>query len=747
MSQHIRGFSLEDTLLFKDLHFQIPKGLSVVYGLNRTNGKKSMQANGAGKSSAFAAIGETLYEEPIVGLKEDTIKQGKRTVRLQLGKKRVDVVRKNTKLEILVNGRPKEFRKKSDGREWLRKNLPMSQAEFNTYGFLDARVPHPLVMGTSTERKRFFTEAFGLDKIDVERRLFEAELSQLKRVRTAYKELKAVFDADKARALPKEERLKLLARKKKYEAELEELQAKHVRLQDIMRLLAFEETAGKKLRQFDAICPDLEDYSQLFKDTQANLRDNKAKLRDAQAWAEYQRDSRKYTKAYAALSDEAKALIDKLGFGKARKRCKDAATELSEIEVTIESHERYLSDFDMKKPAKPEEERPDANKKELRARLESLEHKLEHALKFKTGTCDSCGQDVKVRDPKELKRKAKEVSALLELIDLWDEYDTQRAEYKEFKAKRDKIEAELPDLKAQRKRLKGYKSIGAELRELPEEPEPFTGKKLEVEVCEQMVEEDRKQLELLEFIDPNIDHVHDLRKLTDKQRNAAAVGPKLNERINELHEKLSSLKARLEVNRSVTDGLQKMKDRLLEMRAELINEEPLKLLVKAYSDKAMKRMAIKSVSTKLMQEINKYAKLIFPEDFDFGFSWESSKISLTVTRKYRQGKKVKTLTSDVRKLSGAESKLYTFILVLAHLTFVPARKRSNVLILDEPDSNMSAETSDAFKKLLPILNKVIPSIIVITPRTEQRYEGAQEFTVLKEKGEAKIVSGHPSTIR
>jgi DNA repair exonuclease SbcCD ATPase subunit len=190
-----------------------------------------------------------------------------------------------------------------------------------------------------------------------------------------------------------------------------------------------------------------------------------------------------------------------------------------------------------------------------------------------------------------------------------------------------------------------------------------------------------------------------------------------------------------------------MKDRLLEMRAELINEEPLKLLVEAYSDKAMKRMAIKSVSTKLMHEINKYAKLIFPEDFDFGFSWESSKISLTVTRKYRQGKKVKTLTSDVRKLSGAESKLYTFILVLAHLTFVPARKRSNVLILDEPDSNMSAETSEAFKKLLPILNKVIPSIIVITPRTEQRYEGAQEFTVLKEKGEAKIVSGHPSIIK
>jgi DNA repair exonuclease SbcCD ATPase subunit len=746
MSQHITGLTLEDTLLFKNLHFDIPKGLSVIYGLNRTNGRKSMQANGAGKSSAFAAIGETLYEEPIVGLKEDTIKQGTRTVHMILDKKKVDVVRKNSKLEIVVNGKAKEFRKKSDGKAWLAKYLPMSQAEFNTYGFLDARVPHPLVMGSSTERKRFFTEAFGLDKIDVERRLFEAELAKLKRVRTAYKELKAVFDADKARALPKEERLRLVAKRKRYEAELDELQRKHVRLQDIARLLAFEESSKKQIRQFNELCPDLDEYSQLYADTQANLKDNKAKLKDAKAWAEYQRDSRKYTKAFEALSDESKALIGKLGFKKARTRCKEAATELDELQGRLEKAERH-KDSKPDKPIKPDEARPTSDRKELRARLESLQHKLVHAIKFGSGTCGECGQEVKVKDPKELKRKVKAVDAELGLIDLWEEYDEAKAVYRKWADKQAEYDDEGEKIGDSIKALKRLRRIGKELRDLPTEPEPFEGRKLEAEVVEQMVDEDRKRLELLEFIDPNIDNVRDLRKLTDKQRSAASIGPKLNQRINDLHEKLSSLKAKLEVNRSVTDGLQKMKDRLLEMRAELINEEPLKLLVEAYSDKAMKRMAIKSVSTKLMTEINKYAKLIFPEDFEFGFSWESSKISLTVTRKYRKGKKLKTLTSDVRKLSGAESKLYTFILVLAHLTFVPQRKRSNVLILDEPDSNMSAETTEAFKKLLPILNKVIPSIIVITPRTEQRYDGAQEFTVLKEKGEAKIVVGHPSIVK
>jgi len=183
------------------------------------------------------------------------------------------------------------------------------------------------------------------------------------------------------------------------------------------------------------------------------------------------------------------------------------------------------------------------------------------------------------------------------------------------------------------------------------------------------------------------------------------------------------------------------------MKEELKEEEALRLLVEAYSDKNIKRDAVKAVSSRLMAEVNKYAKSIFPEDFDFEFKWESSKVQLLVNRRYREGKKTKVVTSDVRKLSGAESKLYTFVLVLAHLTFVPARKRSNVLILDEPDSNMSGETTESFKRLLPILNKVIPSIIVITPRTSERYEGAQEFTVLKEKGEARIVKGHPSTVK
>lgn len=746
IGQHIHSFGLKDTFLFKNVEFEIPKGLSVIYGLNRSSGRKSMQANGAGKSSLFSSIGETLYEEPIVGQKEDAVKQGTRWVKLQIRGKTVEVIRKNSKLEIKINGKAKQFRKKSDGRDWLKTHLPLTQTDFNTYAYLDARVPHPLVMGTSTERKRFFNEAFGLDKIDVERRMFEAELTKLKRVRAAYQELRAVFDADKDKALPKEKRLQLKAKIKSLETELEDLNEKNKRLQVIAQVLAFERSAPKEIEAFNRLCPNLEEFSSIYGEVQQNLRDNRKKLRDAEAWAEYQKDTKRYAKALASLSQGASKLVKRQGLKAAYKTCRKAADELDELRVRADQHSKMLK-HRVEKPETLDSKVPDMSRKALRSQLESLEHRLEHAEKFGTGKCGTCGQDVKVKSPKKLKAQIAETESQLEKWSEIEDHENQMALYKEWRKDFKALDADLPEIERSIERARKYRSIGKELRDLPTEPQKFEGRKLELEVCQRMVDEDREQLRLLEFMQPNLDSVEILRGLTDKQRKASGLASKLQDRVNEIHESIAGLRAKLEVDQMVTSQLARHRERLLEMREELKDEEDLKLLVEAYSDKNMKRQAVKAVSTRLMAGVNKYAKVIFPEDFDFDFAWESSKVQLRVHRKYRVGKKVKTVTSDVRKLSGAESKLYTFILVLAHLTFVTARKRSNVLILDEPDAAFSAETTEAFKKLLPLLGKVIPSIVVITPRSEQRYENAQEFTVLKEKGEAKIVKGHPGAIK
>ncbi len=746
--QHINSFWLHDTILFKNLKFEIPKGLSVIYGLNRTTGPKSMQANGAGKSSAFSSIRETLYEEPMVGLKEDLLKHGTRGVSMTLKDKKVEIVRKNSKLEIIVNGKPKEFRKKSDGQLWLKKNLPLSSAEFDTYAFLDARVPHPLVMGSSADRKKFFVSAFGLDKIDVERKLFEAELAKLKEVKASYKALRETVDSDKEQLLSKEKRIKLESDVKKLRMELEALQAKASRMQEVNRLLDFERTAYKQLAYFDKFLPDdddLERFSVKYKHAKQNLEDDKKKLQDARDWADYQKDCRKYEASIKEFSDDARKLLNKKGLKDALRKSKNSRKEYEELKEQKESYERLLA----KKPSRPEvldlSQTPQDSRKELRARLDSLEHKLEHAEKFGGGVCDSCGQSVKTVDPKKLKRRIKDVEADLEKWDQIETYKEQEAEYKEWKSRIKEFDIE--QIKEDMAKAKKWARCYKELRDLPTQPKKFKGLRLEIHVMERMVEEDREIISILEFMEPHLDTVRSLRAVTQQQRDKAGLGRKLSDRINEIHELVAKKESRLESNSELLRSLKKRVARMDELKDQLKEEEALKLLVEAYSDKQMKRNAVKVGAARLMKAVNKYAPAVFSEDYKFGFSWESSKVSLTVERKYRKGKKVKVLTSDVRKLSGAESKLFTFLLVFGLLTMTPQHKRSNVLILDEPDAAMSAETTEAFKRLLPILNTVIPSIVVITPRTEQRYEGAREFTVLKRGGEASIVENHPTQIR
>jgi DNA repair exonuclease SbcCD ATPase subunit len=738
---HIISQRLQKTLMFKDVTWEFTPGLSTIYGLNRASTRTSNNGNGAGKSAFFSLLGENLFETPIVGEKQDALKGGVRTVSAMFGDKKVDIVRDGTKLDIMVDGKSKR-RTKPMTKAWLAKHLPVDEESWNTYIHIDARVPHPLVMGSSTARKKFFTSFFGLDKLDIERRLFQAELSKLGKVRAAYNEIKTEYTHVKEK-LSKYDRDQLKASGHEIQAELDELNAKNSRLQNITQLLAFEKSAKAQLDEFMALCPQgasQDTFDELLETAKWNRKTNKADLEEARDWEQYQRDTRKYTEAYNALSGNARKLLLKLGTKKALEKCRGYSGDrrgLEEAHYTAHQNFKWATKVTEKgKPKKVEE--PESTKKELRASLDSLEHQYDHARKFKKGQCEACGQSVEIKDPAKLKARIEKAERLLEQHDVYAAYNEARTEYK--KAEKELEASDLEELDAERIKSDKYIAILDELNDLPSRPKKFEGKKLEVKVLERMVEEDKERLRLLEFIQPNLETIIDLHKLSAKHRHAATIAIKLQDKINDCQERLGRIKLKLGLCKELYADYVRIKERIVLMKAQLKDEEALKLLVEGYSDKAMKKMAIKTIASRLMLEVNKYARIVFPEDYTFEFNWESSQMALIVRRKY--GKK--TLTSDVRKLSGAESKLFTIVLVMALMTFVPKRKRCNVLILDEPTANFSPETTEAFMRILPALNKLFPSIVLITPRTNERYEGAREFTVLKTRTEAKILEGHPS---
>jgi hypothetical protein len=536
----------------------------------------------------------------------------------------------------------------------------------------------------------------------------------------------------------------LLLRMGKLRKALKSLQERFTRVQDTLRLMEFAETAAESIKTLVDATSEGEltekEFQRLKDDNAWELKKCRAELEDAERWEQYQRDHEKYTRLAANLSPFASKLLAKYGEDvfketgwKADQRMHDSV-EVINYENLIKAVRKRLAE-----ELPPNVEKPEEDVTDLQTLLRVYKHHLEHAEKFEDGKCETCGQPVKIKDPALVQKKIKSIRQKLE--------DHEAAnEYAEFIKQRRADKAELAELKirlqeAQETEAKSLKWEAAheELCKLPDRPEPFEGKKLQTVVLRKMIEELQERRALLKYMEPHLDSVIAFQKLTKEEMKEAAESHDLAQEMNKRQDVYARLQAKNEVHNTLVERMEAMRSRLKEMKAELADEEPLKLLVQGFQDKNIKKMVIQAISQRLMALVNKYAKMVLPEAFTFEFKWESDIKILC----HRPDDKAPI---DVRRLSGAESTLFTLILVCALLAFVPAKKRSSVLILDEPTARLSGENTQVFFKLLKILNTLIPSILVFTPK-EENIEGAHVFTIVKEKGKSRIVEGFPHQVK
>jgi DNA repair exonuclease SbcCD ATPase subunit len=745
----IESFSLAGYGPFKDLEFKVEPGVTTIYGLNKASGKNSQNSNGVGKSAAFHSLSEIIYEEPVVGEKQDSIKTGTRTLRYTNARgKRILVTRasngRSDSLKINVDGEDMKFRTSSLARQWFKKNWAIGAEEFGTYVHLDSRIPHPLVMGNSAQRKAFFTSFFGLDKIDAERKLYVAELSKLKRVRAAFDELRVQYDRLKKQLLDPEtlEKYTILVRKHKKRISL--LQDEFQAVQETIRLVQFAEASYEQIAQIQVLCKDKiseESFAKAEADNKWDVKAFEEKLEHAENWEQYQRDNARYTEAYEGLSRETLRAL-KINGDETEKLAANRAKKVRELKEDVISLGNDLDresaliatlrDFALSKLQKPE-----GNVEDLKTAQRAYLHQLEHAEQFAEGKCETCGQVVKVKDAKVLRLRVKKLRDQIESHLEYERYTAARKEYLDAKQRAKDLQTDYDAKNNRLKTLEPWLKIHKELQALPVKPEQYKGKKLSVKIIRKCLEEVQEVRYMLQHTKPHLDTVIDFLSLKKEDVRKAKASEGLNDEMNGLQHRLSNLMAKIELHKTIKEQVADMRDRLLTMKKELRDEPALKHLVAGYQDKNIKKMAVEAISQHLMALVNRYAQRIMPEKFLFEFKWDSQ-IRILVHRHH--GKKVST--SDVRKLSGAESTLFTIILVCALLAFVPSHKRCNLMILDEPTARFSPAMEEVFKDLLPILNQIVPSIIVITPKNEV-YPGARVYTVVKENGEARIVPGFP----
>ena len=710
--------------------FKIKPGLSVIYGLNQTAGKSSKNSNYVGKSLLFSTLAEVLYEEPLVGSKQDRIQTGTQQVILEANNKVYQITKKNNKYSIKENGQLIDYATKTKATDFIKTIWPLSFEEYETFVHIDSRIAHPLVMGSTAIRKEFFTKFFGLDKVDAERKLYLAELSKLKETKKAYDTLKSTLFMLSQNTLSEEDLDELKTKIDKLSVKLDSAKSKLKALTAKSQLLDLADLIKPVIEQLETLhLSNREEINALLKKYkhQVELLDE---IREQDyAYQSYLKQSKVYKEAVKNLSQ----IAQQYDYEELDQKRTLLSNYIAQKIIVEKKLDRLSNIQKIEEPRKPQLE-----KDQVIEQYYEYQVLVKKAKQFEKGICPTCGQEVKDFDYPAILAKYETLKAQKSSI---EKYETLLEEYQENEeqlAEKEKQKQLLANLEEKIMELEPFAKAAKELDHLPKKPEDVNQARYTSEECNRKAKELVRRTELLEKAKQYIEKIQDYWQLEDKTKPDI---DSLNAKVNEANNKYYQYKSEYETGKKDLEKLDSIKHDLKDFENQLGDVEPLNILIDLYQDKNLKKKIVQIIGNRLMQLVNRYANQVFTEDYRFELDWSTSQINILCTRNAGKRK----LVSDVRKLSGAESRLFTIILLLALMSFIPTSKRPNVIIMDEADANLSSETIVSFQKLLVLLLQVVESIIIITPRSEDFYPNATNYTVVR-NGTSKIVEVHPSEL-
>ncbi len=697
-SFHVKGDSS-----FRDQEFDLnQKGISVILG-----------KNGAGKSRLFSLIPEAIYGNPIIGTKRDVARSGSQQVNFSLGEHDYSLLRefasRKESLTVTRDGKDLGFRELKDARHFIVEKLGWSDQEFQTLVYLDCTIPHVLVSGDTAVRRSFFTKFFRLDSVTEMQKLVSAELKDAGRASIQIREVNASIDElqestlDREGILKKKAVLDRLSEKKRALAESIEESTRIAKLADLKKTNEYKNLSSLLKGDFSSF----DDYRTKVT---ASIKKTREKLQQAQEYAAYLKNARTFKAKLKQHEEQVAELLGDVSLKEARKR-------LAQIQQLEDSENSLTRSINTQTKILAGDT---AGLRFLKKEAKDAEDELEDAKS--NSSCPTCGEPLKNHATILASLKKNLTKKRSVLIDVEDQIQ-QRTEYlAKIESKREDLQQQMQELKPLRKALDLYDN--------PPVLEEFDGPELEAEPIQERLDELLESRAFLNSCSTLVDSFIKASNLTKKEL-ALVEGSASTEDLIALSDKVTRLELEVDGHKERYLRLKDLRKRQEGLQKNLDKLEALKVMEGAFSRKGLQQMMIKLICSQLEQVVNKYARLLFPEDYHFEFDL-STQFNIFVTRSYGKRKEV----SDVRKLSGAERRIFNFVLLIGLLKFVPKSKRSNFLVLDEPTSNFGPEFSEAFCKFLPILNKVIPHIIVITPKADdvKSIENAKIFTVVKKRG-------------
>ena len=730
--------SVKNVFPFKEATLDLDyDGITVIKGLNKDDGPKA--SNAAGKSRLVASLPDLVLDETPTGKDDKKASAGKKKtkrkqmvrVRLQKGKHEYTITKTSGKsgksYEILQDGKTTNIRGVKYSIEKVQSLFNItSDDQFYTRLYLDGTIPHPLIVGSASTRQEYVVDLFDLKNIDNVRKLLNAELTAVSKKTIEYRSVKKTLDALRVDLMPKEERQSVRSRLDTLKQKQERLSKDLQESQRISQLLTFEQQNAKLLKRYHRLRAfGTVDPHESLKKVSGQIADLNIAREAHEEWSHYDKDRKLWSESYAPV----KSLLSRIGCDE--KEVKSKVREFHSMESVLEAKRALVKDPGVKPEEVPE---PKHSHEECKLKVHQFRQELDHAKNFKHGRCPMCGSQVKARTVDDIKSDLARWVKRINQCEAYERYQTKTKEWKNKWNEEKAFKEQVAELETKRTGLKTHLKVYSLLDKVREKPVKPIVPRTDIWNPDRL-EKLRSKKELLKQLQEVWDNIVELESIKPADREKAQDAQRHVVRLNKTMAEVSELTIKIAKQEEIVHRLRDLKTRALDLKSECKDEKLLKALVNAYSTSGLKKFMIERYSKILEQQVNKYRKMFFSEDYEFEFRYESG-LKVLVHRHY--GKRIES--SDVRKLSGAEKRFFSLLLLVATNTMLPAKKRCNVLILDEPESQMGPPAIDRFIRTLEILNKLVPHIIIVTPKTDLNIPGSRGFTVVKHHGMSKLVS-------
>jgi DNA repair exonuclease SbcCD ATPase subunit len=626
----------------------------------------------------------------------------------------------------------------------------VTETQFYSTVYLDSSKPHLFQAGTSSDRLNFFTDLFDLHDVDLVKtycsRLKNEAAEAEREIQRLTAELGAITLVDTATAQD-----------------------------DYNKLVRIQDKCQSMLRVFTAIKHSTEMWE----------RHEKLRVEMAALEADIGPHTLKSVRAAReAIRVHEKAAAAHASWKRQKKNLLQSVRELQAVvgNLPLQAAQAYIKTMDkvadITKPEKPDADRdaaavarlkkmlgvvpeakhlPTLTKKEaqLGGRISEIQETLdaleEHGSEDH-GACPLCQSKLRsdhfttmreslTRDQGKAKKQratARELRTALEAELEWREYDVALATFTKRTSNYDE---------AKHKALRKYVSVLQSYKRLEtEEPDvPAAAEHEPDEVLEALLEKLTKLKTLREQPGLPDDCERDLRTFQEANglpwsmpvlRTFAADKMEVRqEQLRSVNEKIPSLRSAIDMAAADAGRARKLRIELKAKKLEAADLPVLRMLVDAYSKTGIKSLIVKRIAKTIEKNLNRLSPQVMLEPMKFELLVEGANFHVIANRK----NKGKPMISDVRSLSGAERRMFILLFVAATLPLMPASKRFDSLILDEPFANLDDPNIERLRdRLIPMLSKVVPKLVLMVTSPSMVPQGARVVTAVKANNESRL---------